>query len=629
MQLGVVLILMAAATASAVLLKSRIEAFASATIETIYTDRVVPLRDIKIVADAYAVEIVDVSHKVALGGISWEEGAERVTRAEALIRDVWGVYLETVLTERERALIAAAEPLRATVDRETARLREILLSRDAEGLETFRRDVLYQEMDPLSAALAALIDLQVTVAGSAYSDADRAFKEATTLGRYLLALCVVTLAIGLFIAIGRVSLPIARITRAMRALAAGDLDVAIPGAGRRDEVGDMAKAVAVFRQSMTDLAESTRARAADDAARAVERRALMERLRLSVGAVVEAAADGDFSRRAELSFDDDALLDLARSVNRLAETAGGGVGAAVAALRDLAGGDLGAEMHGDYRGAFRQLQDNIAQTVSRLADAVGAVRAASGAVQSSVSDLADDSRTLQQRAERQAAALEELAATMEEMSSSVRANAESATSARALTERAEGEARRSAQVVGAAVTLMDDVEISSRRIAEFVSIIDGFAFQTNLLALNAAVEAARAGEAGRGFAVVAGEVRTLAQRSAEAAQEIRALIAESQEQVSTGARQVKDTGSALNAMLSTIAEVAESIRAISDAGREQSSGVSEISATLSSLDAATQQNASLAESTASTADVLRAHGEQLGSVVGFFREAPGRARVAA
>jgi methyl-accepting chemotaxis protein len=184
---------------------------------------------------------------------------------------------------------------------------------------------------------------------------------------------------------------------------------------------------------------------------------------------------------------------------------------------------------------------------------------------------------------------------MEEMSATVKKNAENAVSASSLSADARERADKGGQIVEQAVTAMSEIEAGSGKIADIVSVIDGFAFQTNLLALNAAVEAARAGEAGKGFAVVASEVRTLAQRSAEAARDIKALIEESSGQVKDGVRLVKETGDSLASIVEAIRQVSETITEISEASREQSSGVDEITSALTSMDEITQQNSALAD----------------------------------
>ncbi len=216
---------------------------------------------------------------------------------------------------------------------------------------------------------------------------------------------------------------------------------------------------------------------------------------------------------------------------------------------------------------------------------------------------------------------------MEEMASTVRSNAENAERANAKASDASRRAVDGRSVVSETVTAMDRIEKSSGRISDITALIDSIAFQTNLLALNASVEAARAGEAGRGFAVVASEVRTLAQRSADAAREIKELIAESSTHVSSGVELVNRSGEALDGITAAITSLAESIAEISSASREQSAGVEEISSAVTRMDEMTQQNAGLAEQSATAARALETQAAELGELVSVFRLDNGRARV--
>jgi methyl-accepting chemotaxis protein len=208
---------------------------------------------------------------------------------------------------------------------------------------------------------------------------------------------------------------------------------------------------------------------------------------------------------------------------------------------------------------------------------------------------------------------------MEQMNASVKSNADAARQATDLAGTASAAAARGGEVVGQVVTTMDDITDSSRRIADIISVIDGIAFQTNILALNAAVEAARAGEQGRGFAVVAGEVRNLAQRSAEAAREIKSLIGSSVEKVDAGSRLVREAGEAMNDIVSQVRSVSTLIGEISAASLEQAGGIGQVSGAVAALDQTTQQNAALVEQSAAAAEGLKEQAARLSETVRVFR----------
>jgi methyl-accepting chemotaxis protein len=260
-----------------------------------------------------------------------------------------------------------------------------------------------------------------------------------------------------------------------------------------------------------------------------------------------------------------------------------------------------------------------------LTDAVGKVRVGAEHVATSSSQIAQGNHDLSSRTEQQASALQQTAATMEELGTTVRHNADNARQANQLAQGASSVAMKGGGVVGEVVSTMKGINESSRKIADIIAVIDGIAFQTNILALNAAVEAARAGEQGRGFAVVAGEVRSLAQRSAEAAREIKSLINASVERVEQGSALVDQAGRTMQDIVNSIQRVSDVVGEISSASAEQSSGVSQVSQAVSGMDQATQQNAALVEQSAAAAESLRQQAQQLLDAVAVFKVASGPA----
>jgi methyl-accepting chemotaxis protein len=267
-------------------------------------------------------------------------------------------------------------------------------------------------------------------------------------------------------------------------------------------------------------------------------------------------------------------------------------------------------------------------TTRRMLDALGAVEDAMASVRDSTdsirtaaSEIASGSLDLSTRTEQAASNLQRAASSMEELTRAVGQSAEAARSASELAHTAASVALRGGEVVGQVVSTMDEINTSSRKIGDIIGVIDGIAFQTNILALNAAVEAARAGEQGRGFAVVAGEVRSLAQRSAEAAREIKSLIGSSVARVEQGSRLVSDAGQTMGDIVTSVQRVSDIIGEISTSAAEQSRGISQVSASVGELDQMTQQNAALVEESAAAAQSLRDYAAELGEAVAVFKMA--------
>ncbi len=410
-----------------------------------------------------------------------------------------------------------------------------------------------------------------------------------------------------------------KISRTMATMADGERTGPVEGAERTDEIGAMARAANAFQQKLEDIEQAEIARITAERKAAEERETMLARLNTSFGEAVDAAIAGDFKRAIDAQFEDATLNELAGGVNRLLASVDAGISETTRVARRLAEGDLTAQMEGRFAGAFAELQSDLNSSLSSLDNLVADISSGSAELQRASQQIQKGSVDLSSRAESQASSLEETAATMEEMSATIRANAENAEQARCFSSNATDRARRGDSIVREAVGAMARIEESSTKISAIISVIDGIAFQTNLLALNAAVEAARAGDAGKGFAVVASEVRQLAQRSADAAKDITALISDSSANVSSGAELVQRAGDSLSEIAESVESVASAVAEITSANREQASGVEEISNSVSHMDQMTQQNAAMAEESAASARELAATAEKLDTQVRVFK----------
>jgi len=295
------------------------------------------------------------------------------------------------------------------------------------------------------------------------------------------------------------------------------------------------------------------------------------------------------------------------------------VGEAAAAASVIAGGDLSQTVHSARGDELGELLRSLGRMQESLRGLVGQVRASSDSIGTASAEIATGNQDLSARTEQCASNLQETAASMEQITGTVNQSADSARQANQLAASAADVAQRGGAVVAQVVATMDEINGSSKKIADIIGVIDGIAFQTNILALNAAVEAARAGEQGRGFAVVASEVRSLAQRSADAAKEIKGLIGTSVDKVATGTRLVADAGQTMDEIVSSVQRVSDIIGEITAAATEQSSGIGQVNTAVSQLDQMTQQNAALVEESAAAAESLRDQAQRLSGVVASFR----------
>ncbi len=332
-----------------------------------------------------------------------------------------------------------------------------------------------------------------------------------------------------------------------------------------------------------------------------------------------AAAAGDFSARGNaehLKYD---FRPMVQDLNAMMQFSDRNLSKLSALLQSIAAGDLTARMEGEFHGVFAQMRDDANTTADQLTDIVSRIQTAAISINAASSEIATGNDDLSQRTEQQAASLEETAASMEELTSTVKQNAENARQANQLAIGAASVASQGGAVVDQVVQTMNGIETSSKKIADIISVIDGIAFQTNILALHAAVEAARAGEQGRGFAVVASEVRTLAQRSANAAKEIKDLIDDSVGRVAEGSALVDQAGKTMQEIVASVQRVTDIMSEISAASQEQSAGIEQVNQTVTQMDEATQQNAALVEEATAAARSMEEQAGALTNTVALFK----------
>lgn len=411
---------------------------------------------------------------------------------------------------------------------------------------------------------------------------------------------IIVLSVGTMLALGltigvisiivfRIANPIGALTQAMRKLANGDLSVTINGSIRKDEIGDMARAVEIFREAAIQNRELE--------ADAVRNRESAEAERISI----QRGAEGEAEER------------LQRATSGLAR-----------GLKRLASGDLLCELDEQFSEQFESLRHDFNSSVHQLRSALESVSRTALSVRGGSDEISSASDQLSKRTEQQAASLEQTAAALEEVTTNVKQTSERANEAREMVRNASVRAEDSSRVVSNAVDAMGRIETASNQIGQIITVIDEIAFQTNLLALNAGVEAARAGEAGKGFAVVAQEVRELAQRSAKAAKEIKTLVVNSEAAVNQGVVLVNDTGKGLTEIAALVAAINGQMGAIATAAREQATGLSEVSSSVNHMDQVTQQNAAMVEEMNAAGAGLAEESRRLSELLGGFRLTDGK-----
>ncbi|MEW5688064.1 MAG: methyl-accepting chemotaxis protein [Pseudomonadota bacterium] len=437
-------------------------------------------------------------------------------------------------------------------------------------------------LQTIVASTQAATDKQAAAAG----ERSKAAQSMTIIAS--LATLALTGAIAAFLVLN-LRRAVQRIAGATERLSRGENDIDLDKLERRDELGAIVKSLTVFRDNQLHLEQMRREQE--------EQRTAAEASRRETAALAQASAD-----------------EQARVVTSLA----GG-------LERLAQGDLTVRINQAFPGDYEKLRNDFNEAVVTLEKAVSAIAGSTSSLRSGGNEIAQATDDLSRRTEQQAATLEQTAAALDEITATVQRSATGANQSRDAVAAAKAEAERSGDVVSRAVSSMNEIEKSAKEISQIIGVVDEIAFQTNLLALNAGVEAARAGDAGKGFAVVASEVRALAQRSAESAKQIKALISTSSSQVAEGVNLVGETGQALHRIITHVDEVSKLVSEIAASAKEEATGIAEVNTAVNQMDQVTQQNAAMVEETTAASRMLAGQTEELFGLVSRFQVSGGSA----
>jgi methyl-accepting chemotaxis protein len=450
----------------------------------------------------------------------------------------------------------------------------------AEAADRFRNSA--SRFYLLSTALNDLAETNIRESSAASVRADTIYHQARMIMLLALGLVAIMVATAAVFFETRVWKVLVKLSGVMQRLARGDLAAEVSDAARRDEVGEMARAVQVFKDNG------------------------LEMRRLEGDAQAQAAAAAEARRQNDEVL---AAVEAQRTfvVSQLA------VG-----LAELSGGNLTFRLSEAFAPEFEKLRDDFNGAMDQLQDAMKLIKTGAMGIRTGVDEISQAAGDLSRRTEQQAASLEETAATLDQITVTIQRTANGSAEASSVVLAAKTDAERSGQIVRDAVGAMSEIEQSAKQIAQIIGVIDEIAFQTNLLALNAGVEAARAGDAGRGFAVVASEVRALAQRSAAAAKEIKALISTSTTQVNNGVQLVGQTGEALERILESVAGINALVAEIAASAKDQATGLHEVNTAIDQMDQVTQQNASMVQESTAASFNLAAESQQFTELISRF-----------
>ncbi len=473
---------------------------------------------------------------------------------------------------------------------------------------------VYEELRPYSAVFAEQVLL-----GTQKAEADLAAVKQTTM---MAIFGVIGFALLFMVAAGAIigrsiASPIKKLANVAEELGQDNLQVEIEADDTKTEIGTLSRALTIFKENAQRVAELGEEEAARQA-QVSKRAQMMERLQLSFGEVVGAAAAGDFSKRVDTDIQDEEMVKLSRSVNHLIDTVDSGLKQTGEVLAALANTDLTKRVEGKFDGAFAQLKNDTNRVADRLTDVVSQLRETSRSLKAATGEILAGANDLSERTTRQAATIEETSAAMESLAETVLENAKEADNASENADRVKATAEEGGDIMRQANNAMERITESSGKISNIIGMIDDIAFQTNLLALNASVEAARAGEAGKGFAVVAVEVRRLAQSAAEASSEVKALIEQSGSEVDNGSKLVAQAATSLETMLDAARSNNEAMVAIADKSKSQATAIEEINMAVREMDETTQHNAALVEETNAAIEQTESQANELDRIVDVF-----------
>ena len=589
-------------------------------LETVYNDRVVPLRDLKVIADMYAVNIVDTSHKVRNGNIGWEEARKNLTEAQSVIQAKWKAYKGTVLVDQEKKLVAEIEPLFQSTQVVLDQMQDILKREDAPAMAEFTKGPLYPAIDPISNKFSELIEVQLSVAKQEYDLGHDAYVQSRLLSTVLLVVGTLVGFVAAVLIVRSVVGPLAQVQQAVTAVAQ-DFDYSRQvSVNRNDEVGRTALAFNQLLQAQRDAmmqvneAVAHLARGQLDYRITAHLRGDLERMKESINqsldsvqttmggfnGLTRAMAAGDFSHRVQvdgIQGEFKSSLSQAMDSMRALERMLGDVGEV---MGHVAQGDLAHRVTASAQGDLERLKHNINVSLDALSSAMKAVHSNTRQVAAAANETSSAIGQISDGAQNQTHAMTQVVVAVRQTATSVSDVSRNTGIASQQSQESMAIMRKGVDKMAEMVDIVNSIAVNSEKINKITEVIETIANKTNLLSLNAAIEAARAGEHGKGFSVVAEEVGKLATSSAESSQEIAQLVQQAVVEAARAVDAVKQVSGDMGQIERGFLETDRMLQRISAAMEQQSSAVEEIHSNIASLDRIAQSNAAASEEITAT-----------------------------
>lgn len=589
-------------------------------LQRVYDDRVVPLRDLKVIADMYAVNIVDTSHKVRNGNFSWEEARQSLATAETTIQQKWKDYKNTFLVEQEKKLVAEIEPMLVSTQVELDKMRDILKREDAEAIAAFTKGPLYPVIDPISGKFSELIEVQLDVAKDEYQASKAAYETARLVSGLLLVLGIALGLLAAYLIVRSVVGPLQLVQKTVTDVAE-HFDYSRRVAIRqKDEVGRTAEA---FNRLLE--AQQSAIGQANDAVKAMADGNLSVRitadLRGDLGVMkdavnqsmdsvqttmqgfnglTQAMARGDFSYRIRMDgIRGDFHSSLSQAAHSLQVMEGliGDVGTVMGAV---AQGNLTPRVTATAEGDLERLKRNINSSLDAVGSALNAIHGNTRQVATAANETSNAIGQISDGAQNQTHAISQVATAVRQTAESVADVSRNTSIASQKSQESMSIMRKGMDRMEQMVEVVSSIASNSEKINKITEVIEKIANKTNLLSLNAAIEAARAGEHGKGFSVVAEEVGKLAANSAESSQEIARLVQQAVAETARAVQAVKEVSADMSLIERGSQETDQMLQRISAALEQQSSAVEEINSNVTSLDRIAQSNAAASEEITAT-----------------------------